>query len=155
MAFRFVRSAGSVHEPAVMLMAASGVIHVGGVVIRDVASNAVSPATATAVTTTNLVGVSMDYAQGASDTFVRVIPFVQGQLWEADCANTIATTQLFLRHSLVDDSNVRNITNTYETAATAVFLAYAMTGASTGSGKLIGTFLVHPGNIRSGDYAFR
>ena len=145
MAFEFVRSAGSVHEPAVILMPASGVIHRGGVVISDAANYVVSPASSSS-TTTNIVGVSMDYAQGASDTFVRVIPFVQGQLWKADCANVITTANILQRHTLVDDSNVRNTafgttTSLGETASTGVFLAYAVTGLSTGSGKLIGTFL--------------
>lgn len=146
MAFRFVRSAGSVHEPAVVLMQASGTIHPGGVVIYDASLNNVSPATATGASTTNIFGVSQDYAQGASDTYVRVIPFVQGQLWEADCANAITTLQLLIRHQLASDTVLRNVTGgtaggASETLSTGIFLSYAVTGASTGSGKIIGTFL--------------
>lgn len=142
MAFRFVRSAGSVHEPAVVLMAASGVVHPGGVVMMGASDNLVSPATS-ASTTTNIIGVSLDYAQGASDVAVRVIPFVQGQLWEADCANAITTAQILTRHQLVNDTVLRNIAtlNLGETAGVGIFLSYAITGLTTGSGKLIGTFL--------------
>lgn len=145
MAFRFVRSAGSVHEPATVLMSASGVVHPGGVVIYDTSLNNVSPA-GSASTTTNVFGVSLDYAQGASDTFVRVIPFVPGQLWEADCANAISTLQVLIRHQLATDTVLRNVTGgtgggTSESLATGIFLSYAVTGATTGSGKVIGTFL--------------
>lgn len=142
MAFRFVRSAGSVHEPAVVLMYASGVIHPGGVVVVGASENNVAPATS-ASTTTMIFGVSMDYAQGASDTQVRVIPFVQGQLWEADCANVITTANILIRHQLASDTVLRNIStlNMGETGAVGIFLAYGITGLTTGSGKLIGTFL--------------
>ena len=124
-------------------MPASGIIRVGGVVIRDTAVNVVSAPATTGATTTNIVGISMDYVQGASDTFVRVIPFVPGQLWEADCANVISSASLMFRHQLAGDSIVRNITGVSgeETFSTGVFFAYAMTGLTTGSGKLIGTFL--------------
>lgn len=142
MGFRFIRSAGSVHEPAVVSLPASGTIHKDGIVIWDTAANAVSTSIAgTGASTTNIVGVSQDGVVGASDAYVRVIPFVQGQLWEVDCNNVIATTNLFLRHQLGSDLLVRNVTSISETASTGVFLAYAMTGLTTGSGKLIGTFL--------------
>lgn len=149
MAFTFLRSAGSVHEPACILMPASGVIHPGGVVVWDSAANMVSPATATGATTTSIFGVSLDYVQGASDTFVRVIPFVQGQLWQADCANAIATTNILIRHVLATDTVLRNTTGgtangTSETTSVGVFLGLAITGLTTGSGKLIGTFLQRP-----------
>ena len=151
MAFRLVSSGGVVIEPAAVLMYASGVVRPGSVVIRDTAANAVSPATAALATTTSIVGICLDYAQGFSDTQVRVVPFVVGQLWEADAVNAITTTQLMLRHTLADNVNVRNIVNTYETSSAAVFLAYNMTGLTTGSGKLIGTFLAHT-PLRSGAY---
>lgn len=145
MGFRFIRSAGSVHEPAVISMPASGVVHSGGVVVFDQVNNAVSPASSSS-TYTQVFGVSLDYAQGASDTFVRVIPFVQGQLWEADCANVITTANILKQHQLATDTVVRNITaptsvSLGETGGVGIFFAYAVTGATTGSGKLIGTFL--------------
>lgn len=143
MGVRFVRSAGSVHEPAVVNLLASGTIYANSVVIRDVAANgAVSYIAGTGITTTNAVGVSLDYVQGASDTFVRVIPFVQGQLWEVDAVNAAATSQVGIRHTMLDGLRVTNITSSvYGSASTGVFLAYAITGSTSGSGKLIGTFL--------------
>lgn len=149
MAFTFVRSAGSVHEPAAILMYASGVVHSGGVVIYDAAANMVSPATATGASTTNIFGVSLDYAQGASDTQVRVIPFVQGQIWQADCANAITTSNILIRHVLANDTILRNTTGgtangTSETTSVGIFLGLGITGLTTGSGKLLGTFLQRP-----------
>lgn len=147
MAFRFVRGIGDeVSSPSTVLMYASGTIHRGGIVIYDVANNAVSPATSTAATTTNIFGVSMDYAQGASDTLIRVVPFVQGQLWEADTNNAISTLNILLRHGLYDDVSIKNTTGgtglgTKESATTGVFLCLGVVGATTGSGRIIGTFL--------------
>lgn len=150
MAFRLVSSGGSVQDPAVVNMQASGTIWTNSVVVRDVATNVVSAA-ASSSTTTNVVGVSLDYVQGASDTYVRVIPFVPGQLWEADTVGAITTSQVLLRHTLYNSLLVNNITNTYETAATGIFLAYAVTGSTSGSGKIIGTFLAHT-PLKSGGY---
>lgn len=152
MAFRFISSAGSVHEPAVLNLPASGVIWPGSLVsyslaeglgdstLGQVVSAGVASLTAGS-TTTNIVGVALDYVQGASNTFVRVIPFVPGQLWEADCVNAVSTSNLFLRHQIADERNIRNVTRVSETSSAGVFLAYAITGLTTGSGKLIGTFL--------------
>lgn len=152
MAFRLVRSAGSVQDPAVVNLPASGVIYPGSVVVRSVAEglgdstlgevvSAAAVSGTSGYTTTNIVGVSLDYVQGASDTFVRVIPFVPGQLWEGDCVNAAATSNILLRHQLADSRFIRNVTRVSETASTGVFLAFAMAGATTGSGRLIGTFL--------------
>jgi hypothetical protein len=148
MGIRLVRSAGSVHEPAVVNLPASGIIHKDGLVIWDTATNLASASlSGTGATTTNVIGVSLDGIQGASDAYVRVIPFVQGQLWEVDCANVAATTNLFFRHQMASDLVVRNITgaSSSETFSTGIFLAYATTGLATGSGKLIGTFLQRVG----------
>lgn len=143
MGIRLVRSAGSVHEPVVVNMPASGVIHRDGIVIFDTSANLLSAPTTTGATTTNIIGVSLDGVQGASDTYVRVITFVPGQIWEVDCVNVAATTNLFFRHQMAGDLVVRNITgaSSSETFSTGIFLAYAMTGLTTGSGKLLGTFL--------------
>lgn len=121
-------------------MAASGTVKPGGVVIFDAAANAVSPASSSA-TTTNIIGVCLDYAQGASDTFVRVIPFVPGQIWEADCVSAISTASILKRHQLYDHQVLQNITGVTESATTGIFLVYNVTGATTGSGKVIGEFL--------------
>ena len=151
MAFRLVGSNGEVSDAAFINMYASGVVAPGQPVdvIRNGTGGAIVGPSAAATTATAIFGVSLDYAQGASDTLVRVVPFSQSQLWEVDCANAAATSQLGLRHYL---SATRGYIHNVEadigsnvakaTRVTAVFHALAMTGLTTGSGKLIGRFIV-------------
>jgi len=143
MAFKFVSSAGSVHEPAVISLPGSGVIKPNSVVIFDVSTNAVSVAASTTATGTSIVGVSLDYIQGKNEptSFVRVIPFVPGQLWEADVLNVIATVQLLNRFRLYDSVTVENTSYDQSLSITGVFWCLGISGASTGSAKVIGTFL--------------
>lgn len=144
MAIVFSRSGGSVHEPATVNMYASGIVRANGVVefsrtggVGVVPSGASSSFTA-------IFGVCLDYAQGASDTLVRVVPFVQGQLWVADCTDIATTAQIGIRHVLnADQVTIRN-TATDTTTAAGVFRAVAMVGATTGSGKLLGYFETSP-----------
>lgn len=142
MAFRLVSSGGDVIEPAAVNMYASGVVKPGSVVEFSRTGGAgVGPASSSS-TSTNIFGICSDYAQGASDVQVKVVPFSSGQLWEADCVNAASTAQIGLRHVLNDHLFLRNTAsdlgagNNY----TAVFRAVAMTGPTTGSGKLIGYF---------------
>ena len=147
MAFRLVSSGGSVQDAAFINISASGHIHAGGVVILDDNYGTVNGAgvsanlAGTGCTTTNIFGISLDGVAGNSDTYVRVIPFVPGQIWEADAANAISTASVGLRMQLASDLVVRNITKLSETVSTGVFLCLGVTGATTGSGKLLGTFL--------------
>lgn len=140
MAFTFSRSAGSVHEPATINMFASGIVRAGGVVeLSRVGGVGVVPSGAS-TSFTAIFGVSLDYAQGGSDTLVRVVPIVQGQLWLADCTDAATTAQIGLRHVLnASQTEVRNTATDTLTAA-GVFRAVAMVGATTGSGKLLGYF---------------
>lgn len=144
LAFVFSRSAGSVHEPAVVNMLASGIVRAGGVVeFSRTGGVGVIPSSAS-TSFTGIFGISLDYAQGASDTFVRVLPIVQGQLWVADCTDIATTAQIGLRHALnASQTEVRNTATDVLTAA-GVFRAVAMTGLTTGSGKLIGYFETAP-----------
>lgn len=140
MSFRLVNSGGGVTDPAVVNLAASGVVHPGGVVVFNrVAGLPIAPA-ASGSTATAVFGVSLDYAQGASDVSVKVIPFHPGQLWEADCVNAAVTAHVGIRHLLENDLLIRN-TGTDVTANTGVFLALAMAGSASGSGRLIGRFI--------------
>ena len=154
MAFRLVSSGGIVADPAVVNMPASGIIRPGQVVIRNaveglgdatlgqLVSAPVGASLTEGCTTTNMVGVALDYVQGASDTYVKVIPFAPGQIWEVDCVNVAATSNLFLRHQLGTNAGlIRIVTIVSETTSFGIFLAYAVSGATTGSGKLLGTFL--------------
>jgi len=150
MAVKLVRSAGLVAEPAVVSLPGSGVIRANSVVIfdtdndSDIGGYSVSPATASLATGSAIIGVALDYAQGKSDVFVRVIPFVPGQLWEIDTANAISTVQVLKRHRLFDSVSVNNTSYDQSESITGVFFCYAISGASTGSAKLIGEFLRTP-----------
>lgn len=144
MAFTFSRSAGSVHEPAVVNMFASGIVRAGGVVEFSRTGGAGVVPSGASTSFTAVFGVSLDYAQGASDVLVRVVPIVQGQLWVADCTDAASTAQIGLRHVLnATQTEVRN-TATDVTTAAGVFRAVAMIGATTGSGKLLGYFQTVP-----------
>ena len=159
MSFRLVTSGGSVTDPAVVNLAASGVVHNGDGVewLRNGTGGAVVGPVSTSTTSTMIFGVALDYAQGASDTFVKVIPFTRAQLWEVDCANAASTAQLGFRHAIGSSPGVvHNLLSDAGAAAavasrmTAVFLALQMTGSTSGSGKLIGRFLVDDGPIAAG-----
>ena len=144
MAFRFVRSAGSVHEPAVVNMYASGVVHTGGVVeftkpATTTTQGFVSPAAST-TTATSVFGVCLDYAQGASNVLVRVIPFVPGQIWEADCVSAISTATIGKKQQLYSDVLLNN-TLYDQSSFTGLFLIWNVTGPTSGSGKVLGEFI--------------
>lgn len=150
MAFRLVSSGGLVTDAAAVNMYASGVVAPNQPVdwIRNGTGGAIVGPSAAATTTTSIFGVSLDYAQGASNTLVRVIPFDQNQLWEVDCANAASTLQLGIRHYLsATRGYIHNVDADIGAAAakatrvTGVFLALSMVGSTSGSGKLIGRFL--------------
>lgn len=146
MSVRFVRGGGINVDVAAISLAASGVIKVGQPVdfVRSGTGGAVVAPTTSSSTTTMVFGLAATYVQGASDTYVDVYPFVKGQLVEVDCANAATTAQLGLRHawSASDRGTVHNTASDVSTQ-TGIFTALAMTGASTGSGKLIGYFNVN------------
>lgn len=150
MACRLVSSGGDVSDAAVIELYASGVITPNNPVVwleAGTGQGIVGPAESTS-TATAIFGVGLSYAQGASDTLVRVIPFDSSQLWEVDCANAATTAQLGIRHALSASRGVIHNTATdqggFVTVADrmlAVFFALKMTGSTSGSGKLIGKFL--------------
>lgn len=142
MAFRLVSCGGSVVEPAVVNIRASGTVHRNGVVeFSRTGGQGVYPASSS-TTTTNAFGICLDYAQGASDVEVKTIPFDLNQLWEADCTDAALTAQIGLRHVLNDDSLIRNTSSDLGagSANTAIFRAVYMVGSTSGSGKLVGYF---------------
>lgn len=142
MSFRLVSSHGSVSDSAAVNMYASGVIRPNQAVdFLRTTGLGVGP-TASTSTTTMVFGVALDYAQGASDTQVRVIRFNRGQLWEVDCANAASTGQIGLRHALsASDRGVIHNSSTDVSGSTGIFLAVGMSGLTTGSGKLLGEFV--------------
>ena len=143
MAFKLVSAGGVAIEAAVLNLPGSGVIKPNSVVIFDVSSNAVSVAATTTATGTNIIGVSLDYIQGKNEptSFVRVIPFVPGQVWEADALNVINTAQLMNRFRLYDSVTVENTSYDQSLSITGVFHCLGISGASSGSAKVLGTFL--------------
>ena len=164
MAFRFVSSGGSTVDPAMVNMPASGVITPNNpvdLVAYDgqlTGGGIVSPS-GSGSTQTMIFGIGLDYVQGASNTFTRVIPFNESQLWEADCANAATTAQLGIRHALSASrgyihNTATDIVAAADTNTNGVFLAFAMTGSTTGSGKLIGRILRHQGIFAQGPTTF-
>lgn len=142
MGIRLVTSGGGVTDPAVINMRASGTVwpkcllelsRTGGIGVNAASS---------ASTTTNVFGICLDYAEGASDVNVKAIPLVDSQLYEVDCVNEAITAQIGLRHVMNDSLLVRNTSTDLGAGSTntAVFRAIAMTGSTSGSGKLIGYF---------------
>ena len=152
MAFRLVSSGGNVNDPAMVNMYCSGVVWPGHVVQYDTAAAGTGVSIGASTTTgTNAIGICLDYAQGASDKMVRVVPFTQDQIWEADVNATISTAYIFLRHQLYDSGSV-NMTTYNHSGAAGIFFVYNMTGAATGSGKVLGRFLVNNAPFKSGMY---
>ena len=154
MAIRLVGSGGLVTDAAAIDLYASGVITPGNPVDflpNGTGGGVVGPTESTS-TTTMVFGLGLDYAQGASDTLVRVIPFDKSQLWEVDCANAATTAQLGIRHAFSASRGYIHNTATdigvnvaVATRALAVFHALKMTGSTSGSGKLIGKFVTTGG----------
>lgn len=149
MSFRLVTSSGDVSDAAIVQMYASGTVHPGGVVdlVRgaDLSMGFVVPATKSSTSTT-IFGIAQDYAQGASDVQINVIPFCAGQVWEGDCINTASTVQIGKKFSLStattpERSRLLNNNSYDQSGATGIFLCYNVTSASTGSGKIIGEFV--------------
>lgn len=154
MGFRLVSSGGNVSDVAVVNMSASGVVRNGMVVeFSRTGGVGVTPASASSTQTT-IFGVCLDYAQGASDVQVKVIPFADGQIWEADCTDINTTAQVGLTHVLnAGATEIRN-TATEATGTLGVFRAVAVTGLSTGSGKLRGFFVVNPAKVGQNQTTF-
>ena len=164
MPFRLVSSGGSVNDPVVVNMAASGVITPNNPVDLNpydgqmTGGGFVGPS-GSGSTQTMIFGVGLDYKQGASDTFTRVIPFDDSQLWEVDCANAATTAQVGIRHALSASrgyvhNTATDIVLAADTNTNGVFLAFAMTGSTSGSGKLIGRVLRHHGIFAQGPTTF-
>lgn len=153
MAFRFIRGAGNSVEPAVVTLAASGTIWPGCLVdfVRSGQGGAVVAASSETSTGTMVFGVAMNYIQGASDTYIDVIPVTDSQLWEADCTNAASTAQIGLRHAIsaLAANKSRFVHNTATDVSTGVsqFLALAMVGSTSGSGKLIGRIIHYTGQV--------
>ena len=141
MAFRFVRLKGAITATPIFIdVYGSGTIQRGSVVEFDRVNKRVAPATANS-TYTNIFGIALDYIQGASEIKTRVIPFVQGQLWEADCNNTPSTVMIFIKHALTNAMTLAN-TSYDQTVATGIFMAYTIETIRVNT--MIGEFIRAP-----------
>lgn len=142
MAFRLVSSGGHTADAAFINAYASGVVRPGYPVdFLRTSGTLVGPSSSTS-TGTMIFGVSADYAQGASDTQVKVIPFSPSQIWEVDCANAASTGQIGVRHAISgSDRGYIHNTSSDVSGNTGVFICLAIAGASTGSGRLLGRFV--------------
>ena len=141
MAFRLVSSGGNVVEPAFINVPGSGTITPGNPVEWTITSGGLIGPAGLDTTTSTLFGVALDYAQGVSDVNVRVIPFNSDQLWEVDCANSASTAQIGIRQYLSASRGFIHNQTTNTNSINRVFLPLAITGPTTGSGKLIGRFI--------------
>lgn len=141
MSFRFVRPKGVVAAtPVALRMYASGTIQRGSVVEFSRINKTCAPA-GSGTTITSLLGIALDYVQGASDTQTRVIPVMPGQLWEADCTNTVNTAHLMIRHALTNNATLAN-TAVDQSIFTGIFMAYAINTIIANT--LIGEFIRLP-----------
>ena len=141
MAFRFVRQKGAMTATPTFINAyASGTIPRGSVVEFSRTNNRVEPASKN-TTYTTIFGISLDYAEGASNTQVRVIPFILGQLWEADTAAAASTAMLFIKQRLSDRSTLDNSITDINTAS-GIFISYMISPNATN--KVIGEFIRSP-----------
>lgn len=138
--FTLVKS-GPVADVGVLSLAASGVVKSRNLVdwVRNGTGGAIVTPTTSASTSTMVFGLCCDYAQGASDTFVKVVPLDSSCYLEADCANAATTAQLGIRHALSasDRACIHNTASDVVSKA-GIFLALQMVGSTSGSGKLIG-----------------
>lgn len=130
--------------PGFVNMPGSGTIHPGEIVdFLRVSGQGVSPAGMSSTITT-IFGVALDYIQGASDRDVRVIPFAPGQIWEADCIFSATTANIGLCFGLDRQRATNSLYNspvaTDSTTASAIFKVIAITGSTSGSGKVLGFF---------------
>lgn len=144
--FKIVRQQG-VSTPTFVSVFASGTIRRGSVVDMTRSTNTVSPSSSNS-TYTMIFGVSLDFVEGASDTKVRIVPFVPGQLWSADCSNITATNQLMIRHSLTDFVSLNNTSTDVKTSK-GVFMAYGIyhtvyLSFSSASMQILGEFNRQP-----------
>ena len=145
MAFRLVRSGGEVVEPAFVNLPGSGVINPGNLVALVAAGTGgamVEGGVGVDTTRTAIFGVAQSYVQGASNTFVNVIPLTPAQLWEADCANAITTAQIGIKQHLSASRGYIHNQATNVDTLNRVFMPVAMVGSTTGSGRLVGFFLI-------------
>ncbi len=140
MAFRLVNGMGNVNDAAILNMRASGTVWPGGVVDFGITGGEGVSAAGAASSQSYVFGVALDYAQGASDVKINVIPFVEGQIWEADCNRAAATAHINIKHKLLD-AKILDLNGADQDGVNGVFEVLDVVSLGTGSGKVLGRFL--------------
>ena len=148
MAFRLVGSGGNISEPVLINVRSSGTITPNApvVLVFGTTGAVVGPAGVDATRTT-LFGVGLDYRGDSvgDDYFTKVIRFTPEQLWDCDTANATSTAQIGVRQQLSAARGFIHNQATDSDGVTRVFFPIGIIGSTTGSGKLLGYFLVSPG----------
>lgn len=148
MAFKLVSSGGNLNEPVLISVRSSGTITPNAPVelVFGTTGAVVGPA---GIDTTRsvLFGVGLDYRGDSvgDDYFTKVIRFTPEQLWECDTANATTTAQIGVRQQLSASRGFIHNQATDSTGITRVFFPIAVVGSTSGSGKLLGYFIVYPG----------
>lgn len=123
-------------EDVQVLVGANNTVTAGGVLQIDTTNKCVKPATSSSQVSQIVFVSSQSLVSNAAAQYINAIPILDDQLFEADCTNVTATTQLYIRQALTDANTVNNTTS--DTAAnTGVFYPIAISGG-VGSKKLIG-----------------
>lgn len=133
MGFRLV--GGAIENYTVEATVTAGVAIAEGDAL-DVNGNVLQRATSSSTIHT-VFGVAAENISTA-DTKIKVIPFVQGQVWEADSKNNTATTQRY-ESMVFDDHNDIDNTDSDVTGATGVFFCLDVVGAAADK-RLLGEF---------------
>ena len=148
MAFRLVGSGGNISEPVLINVRSSGTITPNApvVVVFGTTGAVVGPAGVDATRTT-LFGVGLDYRGDSvgDDYFTKVIRFTPEQLWDCDTVNAVTTAQIGVRQALSASRGFIHNQATDSDGVTRVFFPIGIIGSTSGSGKLLGYFLVSPG----------
>jgi len=137
--FRLVGAAGNVIEASTVDVLGSANISVGDVlqIDRYAESQALVRRPASTVGPITLFGVAASALTSGTGQ-VKVIPIVQGQLWEAGCTNDLAVGQQLKRHVLTDHDTIAN-TAVDQSTSLGIFLMLAI--SSTRGSACIGEFI--------------
>ena len=141
MAFRLIKSAGSVQDSAMEEVQGSGAISIGDVVKIWVSTLHVirGEQMSQSLQVSNIYGISQSSLSSGTG-WINVIPILPGQRWEADCASNTASTHTLIRHAVSRLSNTLVNTTTSVNDTLGVFLAWSVKGAAADK-KLIGEFI--------------
>ena len=133
MAFKLVSGAGAVLDSASLRVDKDGnAISANAVVAFNRASNVVTAASSTtdSQSANCYLGVNAsDSAVAAGTAQAIIVPFVKGQIWEADCNANTASSQLYARCRLTNSTTLDNQAD--RTTSSDVFEIVGIIGSAT------------------------